>query len=263
MPDLMKILKESKLNFPDDVGGTDKATIHSFIQNFYQPYFDKFLSPFKILEIGVRGGGSCVLWKLAFPEAIVWGVDNKIDDFHKLNYSFTSNFEIFESDAYSETFITSVGKNWDLIIDDGPHTLSSQKLALKYIDSLSTNGTLIIEDIQNGILDIQHLIQALPKEVRGKTEYVSFRKLSNRYDDVLFIYSNSREVLEFVKSKRLEIKDWRLISPTLYHVNKIICIMFIFIHNSVRSKKINNWRFVNPVNYYLKRILLKIREILF
>ena len=52
-------------------------------------------------------------------------------------------------DAYNKDNIKKINSKFDIIIDDGPHTLVSQLYASKYYTPLlKNNGKLIIEDIQ-------------------------------------------------------------------------------------------------------------------
>jgi hypothetical protein len=101
---------------------------------------------------------------------------------------------------------------FDLIIDDGPHSLESQISALDFINKLTTIGTLVIEDIQEGIIDIRRLREALPSHLRAKSEFVNFSNKSKRYDDCIFVYSNSDSVLDYVREIRERFRHWGLTS---------------------------------------------------
>ena len=81
--------------------------------------------------------------------------------------------------------------DFDIIIDDGPHSLQSQKDALRlYLPKLKPNGILIIEDIQSlGMLVFFKFISQIPLKFSVRTfDYRSDRKGD---DNVLFVVENS------------------------------------------------------------------------
>jgi hypothetical protein len=81
------------------------------------------------------------------------------------------------------------GKKYDIMIDDGPHTLESMIFFIKnYLPLLSENGILIIEDIGN-MEWTNILINSIPPEFVNKTshEIYDLRNIKNRWDDVLLV----------------------------------------------------------------------------
>ena len=210
--ELERILKDNKLNRLSSEFGTDKDSPHSYIQNFYQGFFSSFEAPKRLVEIGIWRGASCALWKIAFPECRVTGVDISIDELHPLAGELVDQgkIELIKLDAYSQSFSEAVGRNIDLLIDDGPHTIKTQILALNYRNLLSEKGTILIEDIQKGAIDVRRLKKSLPKNVRSNCQYVSFAGDTGRYDDIIFVYSNSKEVLDFVSTLRKSFIYWGL-----------------------------------------------------
>ena len=74
---------------------------------------------------------------------------------------------------------------FDVIIDDGPHTLESMTFfALEYTKKINKNGLLVIEDFQefNWTNIIKRLI---PEEFN--VEIKDLRHVRNRYDDIAMI----------------------------------------------------------------------------
>jgi predicted O-methyltransferase YrrM len=221
--DLMGILNENNLDQMNNPLGTDKGFPHTYIQEFYQPLLANVISPTSFLEIGVWKGASCVLWKKAFPNSVVVGVDIEVSNLHPLATKLREEkeIEIMEADAYSKPFKSSLNQKYDLIIDDGPHTLESQINVLDFRQHLTATGTLVIEDVAKGIIHFKSLRRSLPKEIRKRTQYVSFSHKSNRFDDAVFVYSNSDEVLDFVRDLRKKMKHWGILNPLTHYLFRI------------------------------------------
>jgi len=183
---LIEILKNFNL---DDAGytyGTDKNTIHDYINGFYEsgllPYKEKSLD---ILEIGIYFGASLKLWREYFPNAKIYGAD--IQNRVLPQYKNINNVEYIFGDAYSQEFLNNELK-FDVIIDDGPHTLQSQRdFIRKYHSKLKKDSIMIIEDIAD-IMYIPILKDEVPD---GFTcEVIDLRKNKNRYDDLMLIIRN-------------------------------------------------------------------------
>jgi hypothetical protein len=169
---------------------TDKNTTHSYLDAY-----EKLFSPLKykqinILEIGIQDGGSIKLWHDYFPNANIYGID--IIDISRIPL-FIQNIDrikLFPStNAYDHNFIEKyfVNENikFDIIIDDGPHTLQSMIfVARHYTELLNENGILIIEDIQD-YKWINKITQTLP--TYKDHEVIDLRKNKNRYDDILLL----------------------------------------------------------------------------
>lgn len=164
--------------------GTDKNTYHSYIDSFYDNEFKRYKNKkINLLEIGIDLGGSIVLWNLFFSEANIYAIDERSavfpeDIINNVNYIF--------KDAYDLDLINTL-PDFDIIIDDGPHTLESQTFCIKnYLKKLKTGGVLIIEDVQK----IEHfsiLKQSVPEELKENIECVDLRSIKNRDDDLLLV----------------------------------------------------------------------------
>jgi hypothetical protein len=166
--------------------GTDKNTNHSYIENFYEEEFSKFQSKkIKLLEIGMNKGGSLFLWSKFFHNADIYGLDitdepllERYKNIDRVNYIFKNAYNKEVSDELPD---------FDIIIDDGPHTLESQIDCINlYLPKLKENGVLIIEDIQF-IENINHLKRAVPEEYKNKTEHLDLTQKSGRFDDIMLI----------------------------------------------------------------------------
>lgn len=178
------------INGWDKYGGTDKCTNHS-----YGEIYDEVLSSFRdkkgdILEIGVYNGASMVLWNEYLKNFNVFGVDcdDQITDNHKYYFEqYPEKITIDFKNAYDQEYI-DIAKSrcpdgYDIIIDDGPHTLESQVSFIKlYSNLLKDDGVMIIEDIQ----DID-FVSTLIEQISEDYEYYLYdnREVKGRYDDIV------------------------------------------------------------------------------
>jgi hypothetical protein len=129
-----------------EVGMTDKHTVHGY-GYFYSPLLEhKRLTAESVLEIGVScfGGGSLIALGLFFEYADVHGIDIK-----PCNTIFPENVSLHIGDGYDDEYLEWLRDiRWDVVLDDGPHTLDSQIHTLNFFyDKLASNGFLLIEDV--------------------------------------------------------------------------------------------------------------------
>lgn len=175
---------------------TDKDTTHSYLEVYQELLGDLYEKAKNVLEIGVQTGGSIILWRDFFKNATIFGIDvGEIPE--KLKND--PRMIIFRTNAYSQNFIDINFKNegikFDLIIDDGPHTLESMKFFAKYYPQLLTDqGILIIEDVQD-ISWCDIIKQEFPEDLIKYAYVVDRRHVKNRYDDILLIL-DKRKILQ-------------------------------------------------------------------
>lgn len=127
---------------------TDKASPHSYIQNFYEGEFSKYQNKeINFLEIGVMSGGCFLLWKEYFKKANkLVGVDCTDRFLHPKCKQIEGVDFIFDN-AYDSKFSNTL-PNFDIIIDDGSHTFEDQiKFLELYLPKLRSGGVLIVEDV--------------------------------------------------------------------------------------------------------------------
>jgi len=180
---------------------TDKNTVHSYLE-----LYETLLSPKKntaknILEIGIgdfkeKNGGSIKLWKAYFPNAKIYALDilpksrvldEIINDERVVLFTSTN--------AYDEKFFNEniLKKNlkFDLMLDDGPHTLESMKTFIRlYSKVMTDDGILIIEDIQS--IDWWPILyREVPQHLKKFVKPYDLRKNKNRYDDMVFTIDKS------------------------------------------------------------------------
>lgn len=162
---------------------TDKETKHCYISQVYTKLFEEKKESKKILEIGVRFGGSILLWKDYFLNAQIYGLDNKKCEI----LSNENRITFLKKNAYTKETASFVGDNFDIIIDDGPHTIDSMIFVIQhYSKLLNTNGVLIIEDIQSYSW-YETLIKYTTDIKFLSYDILDLRHIKNRYDDMLFV----------------------------------------------------------------------------
>ena len=145
---------------------TDKFTAHPYLA-VYKNLFDSIRGDVKnVLEIGVQYGHSFALWNDYFFNAHICGID--IVDLPD-TFQMSNRMSFHKRDAYDISFIQKIADNtFDVLIDDGPHTLPSMLFfAEHYGKLLSPKGVLIIEDI-NDLNWTPQIAAAIPKECDTK-----------------------------------------------------------------------------------------------
>jgi hypothetical protein len=208
---------------------TDKNTAHSYL-DLYQTLFNNKKNTAKnILEIGIYRGGSIKLWSEFFINATIYGIDiididNMLEDIKNnvnitlWNYFYINlipcgidmnnihtiwddirnkeNIILYKgSNAYDYNFFNEkfLNKNikFDVMIDDGPHTLESMIQFIKlYSQIMTDDGILIVEDVQS-IEWIDELKNAVPENLKSYIKWYDLRKNKNKSDDIVFTIDKS------------------------------------------------------------------------
>jgi cyclopropane fatty-acyl-phospholipid synthase-like methyltransferase len=152
------------------------------VDEVYEDLFkDMRLSAKNIIEIGVDNGGSIFMWREYFENAKVIGIDNK-DCPQLFN---RERIEFIKADAYDQQIVSQFQDDFDVIIDDGPHTLESMTFIIKeYINKTKENGVIVIEDIQD--FNWTNILKRQVPE-NFEVEVRDLRRVRNRYDDILMI----------------------------------------------------------------------------
>jgi hypothetical protein len=191
MRSLQTLIKKYKLSTEYTIYGTDKGTIHSYIELLYAPLF-KQNNFDEILEIGIKHGASCALWSLHYPNSNIEGFDKYRQTLHPVAKILEKEKKIkfFYEDAYS----AKLNKEFDLIIDDGPHTTLKQIRAFYFHKKLTPNGILIIEDIYRKKI-VPTVIKCLNFRASKYFIFADFSEASGRIDDAVVILSNNPAIL--------------------------------------------------------------------
>lgn len=155
---------------------TDKA---SWAHNYLMIY-NRIIQqpPDRVLEIGVYKGGSLKVWADEWPHAELHGID--------IDAAFLQDDipgTIHVGDAYKFSTLTEswAVPGFDLIIDDGPHTFSSQLFTVRqWALLLRPGGVLVVEDISDEST-LQRLASALPSGLQKQSFGVVLDGCSSRF----------------------------------------------------------------------------------
>ncbi len=202
---LREILNEHNINGWDKEGGTDKDTIHSYLE-----VYEKYLSPYiykecSLLEIGVWYGGSAFLWHQYLPKSDLCLVD--------IDYRTPKSIEdkmmdgratFYQKNAYTKETVALLKHDYpsgfNIIIEDGIHTEESNRFAIvNYLPMLKSGGVMIIEDIPANPLNetpfaytgitLPHVIEEMKALIPEGYEVgvLDLTQVKGRFDDILFI----------------------------------------------------------------------------
>lgn len=182
---------------------TDKNTVHSYLDLYEKILVDRQFDTKNVLEIGIYRGGSIKMWNDYFVNANIYGLDIDIDAATTFLKDYP-RITIQQRDAYSLDTIQSFIDNnitFDVILDDGPHTIDSMIFTLlHYSKLLSPKGILIIEDIPS--LEWTHLFEKITYKYKSNTNIYDLRENKGRFDDIVFTFTNnSFENLNFIDYK--------------------------------------------------------------
>ena len=168
---------------------TDKNSTHSYLRTYEMLFRPVREAVANVLEIGVQRGGSIAMWHAYFPNATVTGID--VDPAPPL-VGQLPRARLVRADAYSNATVQTLGdRAYDIMIDDGPHTLESMIFFIsEYSKLLAPGGVMVVEDIQD-VAWIPSLEAAVPDTFTHHT--IDLRHLKNRYDDILFLVRRPTE----------------------------------------------------------------------
>lgn len=134
------------------LGKTDKAmNWHGYTEIYEHIFYPLKNYPVKICEIGVDKGDSLLLWRDYFPKATIYGID--IVDTSMLNSKRIKTFVADQANRKQlKSFLDEYGGNFDIILDDGGHTMEQQQISFGYLfNYLKPGGYYIIEDVHTSI----------------------------------------------------------------------------------------------------------------
>jgi len=194
-----------------DNSRTDKNTVHSYLDLYETLLVSRKNSANNVLEIGIYKGGSIKLWHDYFAKAQIYGVDifnekgvwNFLQKHEKPGFKEKDMWKniknndritlILSCDAYNkETFDKQFShQKFDVIVDDGPHTLQSMKFFVSnYSKLLEDDGIMILEDIAQ-IEWIEELVSCVPEDLRKHVFTFDLRAKKNRFDDIVLVINRA------------------------------------------------------------------------
>jgi hypothetical protein len=146
-------MRSKELNL--DSYNTDKIT-HGYLD-----VYDPILAPWvakeiKLLEIGIRKGGSLQLWRDYFRLGVIIGIDIKLPE----HFVPGERIQMFEGSQADKQFLSEVAnktapEGFDIIIDDASHIGALTKTAFWHLfdNHLKPGGLYVIEDWGTGYLE--------------------------------------------------------------------------------------------------------------
>lgn len=166
---------------------TDKSWAHQYI-HVYEALFEPIRANVQnVLEIGVMDGDSLRMWRDYFDQAQICGIDiddrtNRMVEEERIN--------VIIADAYTPEAMSIFDTKFDVIVDDGPHSLVTQMFcAQHYSNLLSSNGVLVIEDIPSAEW-IPHIASVVPEHLKPYMYGIDRRIAPNRMslnDELMFV----------------------------------------------------------------------------
>lgn len=114
---------------------------------YYRVYDEQFAriqdTTHSLLEIGVQFGGSLLMWERFFPNATIEGFELEKQSM----ISGTEKFVVHYGDQADPELLKPLGM-YDIIIDDGGHTMNQQLVSFEHLWShVNSGGCYVIEDL--------------------------------------------------------------------------------------------------------------------
>jgi hypothetical protein len=179
--------------------GTDKMeSDHNYV-SFYEEIFEnKRNEKLKILEIGIYRpslpeqqrkenegrrlpGASLRTWNEYLPNSEIYGID--LHDFSDIENDKIKTFICNqESKEELNNLIEKIGSDFDVIIDDGGHTMKQHQVTISVLfKHLKPNGIYVIEDLHtchigsyvNGDEKTLDMLYDFQKEGKIKSKYIT------------------------------------------------------------------------------------------
>lgn len=211
------------------------------LENYFSEYdfhFRDFQEKhIRLLEIGVQGGGSLSMWQIYFPKASIVGID--IDTTCKKFER--ENVKVYIGDQEDTDFLITVNKKegpFDIIIDDGGHTMKQQITTFKTLfPKLNDGGIYVIEDLHTsywgefgGKIKRKNTMIGVLKDMIDDMHYWAINhpraKLSSRIKKKLNFHINNFGFKIPIKNISLDPKSVTQESIKSLHIADSICFIY-------------------------------------
>lgn len=180
--------------------GTDKNN-HGYF-TFYNPIFRKLPEITSVLEIGIYTGGSLRLWEKKFKNAKIFGID--VNNCKKYNTERIKTFVADQADrSQLEKVVKSINQEFDIILDDGGHTMKQQQISLGFLFKyLKSGGVYILEDL--------HTSRIYDRNFIDKNDSITSLDMLEQYQKTKIISSNNitQEEIEYLNNNILNVDIW-------------------------------------------------------
>lgn len=198
---------------------TDKFS-HGYIP-LYEKYFNECNNVLNVLEIGVYNGGSLRYLSNYFPNATIHGIDieNKQNVESNKIKTYICNQESREE---LNEFLKKTNVLFDIIIDDGGHTMKQQQTSLGVLfKSIRPGGLYILEDLHTSIWEsnLAHGGGFITDE-----DNITSLEMLKKFNDERIITSNhiTSDEIRFLESNIESIEIWTRTPDFAHSVTSII-----------------------------------------
>jgi hypothetical protein len=151
----------------------------------------------KVLEIGILGGSSLYMWRDYFPNAVVHGMDLgpvKLDSTDRI----TTYVGDQEDRATLLRIVEDAGTDFDLIIDDGGHTMGQQQTSLGFLfPHVRPGGYYVVEGLHTSFFQRAGLRG--DGEPAEHHEYVACERVSSTYEIIRALSEGSLLRSEYIR----------------------------------------------------------------
>jgi hypothetical protein len=161
--------------------GTNKVW-HGY-PSFYEKLFNDIrLNPLNFLEIGIDQGGSLFAWQEYFSNSTIYGIDIVIPD--RIANQSTIRYAVTDQSSPHQLMQTlEIWNNpkFDIIIDDGSHWVSHQRISMETLwKTVVSGGYYIIEDLHTNIKALHSIHPHMNEHCRHIDETPTIHDKINR-----------------------------------------------------------------------------------
>lgn len=210
--------------------------------NGYTTYYHSLFSdirykPLNILEIGISAGYSLTAWSEYFPKSMIYGIDAHTSDERCRIIEMDGDgwIKCFRCDQGKRKellkVILQIGKQLDIIIDDGSHYQYDQQISLGTLfPYLKSNGYYIIEDMCKpgnhwGHHDLVNYSDNTCKAIADYQKTGSFESMHLTENEALYLSENIGSVQWHFGNVENRGKTDADYDYTTWGSNAIICIL--------------------------------------
>jgi hypothetical protein len=177
---------------------TDKIS-HGYMQ-IYDPLFSNLKSVKKVLEIGVYNCGSLKMLSHYFKNSTIYGIDLSNTTFCDTEKIKTYVYDQEKKEDLLD-FIEKNGNDFDLIIDDGGHSMKQQQTSFGTLFRyLKSGGVYIVEDLHTSKID----------RFISENDIITTLEMLEKFKSESVIVSNyiSDEDIEYLNNNIESIQIW-------------------------------------------------------
>lgn len=206
--------------------GADKSSNFHDYTRIYSNYFKDIKNqPITFLEIGIYKGASVKLWEDYFPYADLHFID--INPSSIVYHSSRSHYHFIDQKniAQLQSFAQSLNKGFDIIIDDGGHTMEMQiNSFIALFPYVKSGGLYIIEDLHTSYW--KEYGGGGSKAIPKTNKYSTIEFLKSKIDDLNFIGAHTGRAKTFNRSQDLinQLDLWKK-SIRSMHFYDSVCII--------------------------------------